>query len=205
VFELRKKLDRAVSRLAQAPGSAGALSRETELEKDLEAAQNKCMNLRHEKKSLEMTIRELQMRLTEADSAQLMAAGSSLMMADSLSPAARQNRPREKDLEEQLVKAKKDKDKAIRVLIQIIGKEKVNDFLTKNAGNPDILDALLANFSSTATSSSTTSEGRGKASPSPRKNKAAGLGAGKSPAAAITPARNKYGETTHVIAGYSTR
>lgn len=53
---------------------------------------------------------------------------------------------REKELENLLVKTKRDKDKAIRILVQIIGKDRISHFLNKHAGSPDILDKLLEYF-----------------------------------------------------------
>jgi hypothetical protein len=76
---------------------------------------------------------------------------------------------REKQLEILLQKAKRDKDKAIRLIVQIVGKvrdtysdglltlqqiimlcyqDRISSFLTKHAGAPDILDRLLEYFSS---------------------------------------------------------
>jgi len=46
-----------------------------------------------------------------------------------------------------LNKTKKDKDKAIRIIVQLIGKERVATFLNRHAGSPDILDRLLEHFS----------------------------------------------------------
>ncbi len=43
-------------------------------------------------------------------------------------------------------KTKKDKDKAIKIIIQLIGKERVASFLNQNAGSMDILDKLLETF-----------------------------------------------------------
>lgn len=53
---------------------------------------------------------------------------------------------REKDLEMMLLKTKKDKDKAIRIIVQIIGKDRIAAFLNRNAGSADILDKLLEYF-----------------------------------------------------------
>ncbi|KAJ1428386.1 hypothetical protein B484DRAFT_449889 [Ochromonadaceae sp. CCMP2298] len=49
---------------------------------------------------------------------------------------------REKNLKLLLDKAKLDKDKAIRILIKIAGKNVVEEFLEHHAGAPDILDLL---------------------------------------------------------------
>jgi hypothetical protein len=47
---------------------------------------------------------------------------------------------REKQLELLLQKTKKDKDKAIKLIVQIIGKDRIAGFLARYAGAPDILD-----------------------------------------------------------------
>jgi hypothetical protein len=57
-----------------------------------------------------------------------------------------------------LVKVKKDKEKAVRLIIQLIGKEQLNDFMQQHAGSPDILDSMMLAFdSSTLTSNQRTS------------------------------------------------
>lgn len=53
---------------------------------------------------------------------------------------------REKQLEILLQKNKKEKDKAIKLIVQIIGKDRISNFLARNAGAPDILDKLLEHF-----------------------------------------------------------
>jgi hypothetical protein len=46
-----------------------------------------------------------------------------------------------------LVKAKKDKDKALKLLIQLIGKERIAEHLQQHAGETDVLDSLINAFS----------------------------------------------------------
>jgi len=55
-------------------------------------------------------------------------------------------RSRERELEEALIKSKKEKDRAVKVLISVLGKKQVAEFLTKHAGAPDILDSLCTHF-----------------------------------------------------------
>jgi hypothetical protein len=69
----------------------------------------------------------------------------SLESSDALKHA---HRSRERELEEALIKSKQEKDRAVRVLITVLGKQRVAEFLAKHAGAPDILDTLCAHFSS---------------------------------------------------------
>jgi hypothetical protein len=50
------------------------------------------------------------------------------------------------NLKDMYVKAKQEKDKAVRALIHVIGKDRVAAFLHKNAGSANILDLLLETF-----------------------------------------------------------
>ena len=45
------------------------------------------------------------------------------------------------------MKAKKDKEKALKLVVSLIGRDKVLEHLQKNDGKQDILDTLVANFS----------------------------------------------------------
>jgi hypothetical protein len=45
-----------------------------------------------------------------------------------------------------LVKAKRDKEKALKLVVAIIGKDRVLGHLQKNAGSADILDSLVGAF-----------------------------------------------------------
>jgi Trk-type K+ transport system membrane component len=45
-----------------------------------------------------------------------------------------------------LIKAKRDKEKALKLVVAIIGKDCVLNHLQKNAGSADILDTLVAAF-----------------------------------------------------------
>jgi len=49
---------------------------------------------------------------------------------------------REQKLKSLVEKAKQDKEKALRILIKIAGKDVIDQFLERNAGAPDVLDRL---------------------------------------------------------------
>ena len=49
-------------------------------------------------------------------------------------------------LEDALIKAKTEKDRAVKVLISILGAEKVESFLDRHAGSADILTVLQKHF-----------------------------------------------------------
>ncbi len=152
VFELQKKLDRSNSRLRQQPGSAEALTRETELENELAVCAEKIATQRNINRSLELTVKQLQSRLTQAEAEKVMIGRTSESLGedgesgDGLKHA---KRSRERELEEALIKAKQEKDRAVKVLITVLGKQRVAAFLSKHAGSPDILDTLCAHFSAT--------------------------------------------------------
>jgi hypothetical protein len=67
-------------------------------------------------------------------------------LGDDVMDAMLRKGEREKELENMLLKTKRDKDKAIRIIVQIIGKDRIASFLNKHAGSPDILDKLLDYF-----------------------------------------------------------
>lgn len=145
VFELKKKLDRAESRLLQPAGPVGSSSREVTLEKDLDYAHTLIAVMKKERKALEQSVNELQNRLTAAETANAAAKAPS---SDVTSLEATLMRGElQKKLEMQLLKAKDDKDKAIRLIIHLIGKERVNEFIAQHAGSADILDSMLKTFS----------------------------------------------------------
>lgn len=138
------RLARMASRLAERPGikSNAPLQRELELETELDAAMAKNSSLRHEKRSLEITVRELQTRLAASEA-------QALAPTDvNYAPVAKHALQSKADnnLRELYVRAKQEKDKAIHALIFVIGKEKVADFLEKNAASANILDDLLKRF-----------------------------------------------------------
>jgi len=156
VFDLQKKLDRSLSRLHQQPGSADALSRETELENELAVSAEKSSKQRNANRSLELTVKQLQSRLTQAEADKLVGrdsadgtnSGGADGHGDGSDALKHANRSRERELEEALIKSKQEKDRAVRVLITVLGKQRVAEFLAKHAGAPDILDTLCAHFSS---------------------------------------------------------
>lgn len=166
VAALNGKLVRAHSRIAdlQASGKGSAESkshilREQELEKELDSAQDRIRKAAQENKSLNATVSALRQQLTAAEAKKDF--GSSdlgALAANAL--AAGVKRAQERDpLKDMLFKAKQEKDKAVRALIHIIGKDKVAAFLHKNAGAPNILDLLLEQFSGSGSSHPVTTFG----------------------------------------------
>ncbi len=67
-------------------------------------------------------------------------------MGDDVMDAMLRKGEREKELESMLLKTKRDKDKAIRIIVPIIGKDRIAAFLNRHAGSPDILDKLMDYF-----------------------------------------------------------
>ena len=63
------------------------------------------------------------------------------------------------------MKAKKDKEKALKLLIQLIGKEKLQKHIQTHAGSPDLLDSIVQAFGTATTihhrTSGSTSNGNG--------------------------------------------
>lgn len=101
--------------------TVGVFSREAELEKQLEKTHSELIAARREKMALEKSVSELQDRLTLAETSGITA--MSLQQDNIGTMEANMRRgEREKDLEKQLVKVKKEKDKALRLLISLIGK-----------------------------------------------------------------------------------
>jgi len=165
---LNGKLVRALSRVAdlQAQGKGSAESRaqilrEQQLEKELDSSQDRIRKAAQENKMLERTVTALRQQLTAVEAKKDFGVGvgggggggdfsysGTTGNAMGLSAAAGGvRRAQERDpLKEMLIKAKQEKDKAVRALIHIIGKDRVAAFLHKNAGAPNILDALLETF-----------------------------------------------------------
>jgi hypothetical protein len=56
---------------------------------------------------------------------------------------------RMKEMEKQLLKMKEDKDKVVRLIILLIGKDRMSTFLKNHANDDDILSALVDTFSNT--------------------------------------------------------
>lgn len=124
-----------------------ATSREIELGKELDSAYVRINKMKTEKLSLEQSVKALQARLSLAESkleAANYSSNQSIMQLDT----AFKKGDRESDLEAQLISTKRDKDKAIKLVVLLIGKDKVAEFLKNNAGCPDILDKLVETFSS---------------------------------------------------------
>jgi hypothetical protein len=127
--------------------SASSNSRESELGRELDSAYNRINELKGEKMQLESSIKALTVRLTLTESkleATVQKQSNSVLNFESTFKKS----DREATLETQLVKAKRDKDKAVRLVILLIGKEKVAEFLRRHAGAPDILDKLIESYGS---------------------------------------------------------
>ncbi len=127
--------------------STSANTREAELGRELDTAYNRINELKGEKMQLESSIKALTVRLTLTESkleATSQKQNNSVLSFESTFKKS----DRETTLETQLVKAKRDKDKAVRLVILLIGKEKVAEFLKKHAGAPDILDKLIESYGS---------------------------------------------------------
>ena len=117
------------------------LLREAVLEEQLERAHETIVTLKHDKNALKLSIKELQTRLTNAEVHKKNGGDDLKHQTASNVHEAMKRGEREKDLEKQvshllrlavvplklkykiqLIKAKKDKDKALKLLIQLIGK-----------------------------------------------------------------------------------
>jgi hypothetical protein len=159
VQELRRKLERAEARLTQRDGGAGSMAREVALEKELDDVHSKLLNARQDKQVLENSVRELQSRLAALEHTQFSNEGGKTFTlfnmnsgfpgsggGDDMMDVMLRKGEREKELENMLLKTKRDKDKAIRIIVQIIGKDRIGTFLNRHAGSPDILDKLLEHF-----------------------------------------------------------
>jgi hypothetical protein len=143
------------------------------LERDLEDAHKRIIDLRSEKASLEGSVKELQGRLTSEqrkNGANMSSAGAGTMSAALLS-AAQGRGEREKELQNLLVKVKADKDKAVKVIINLVGKERMASFLSQHAGSADILDAMIAHFGADTLQGGANEEQEANLSPSKARSK----------------------------------
>lgn len=157
IFELKQSLERAEHRLLQQQGRESSAVREVELEKELEMANERFSALKAEKALLEKSNKALRTQLTYLgiNHDNKVAMKESIIDASQVESAARRA-DKMKELESLLVKAKKDKDKAVRLIILLIGKERMSEFLKEHAGSPDILDALVETFGGKVGASSDT-------------------------------------------------
>lgn len=121
--------------------TVGAFSREAELEKQLEKTHQDLIAMRREKQALEQSVEELQQRLTAAETDHGHSSRSPEKIGSVESSIKRGER--EKELEKQLLKAKRDKDKALKLIIHVIGKDRIAEHLQQHAGDPDLLDSLV--------------------------------------------------------------
>ena len=147
VESLTSRLIRMRSRVEEErPGAKSnkQLQRELETERDLDAAILRNSTLLREKRTLETSVNLLHAQLTEVGTAKVIGADTTYAHTARITTQSKVDNDKLKKL---LEKTKEEKDKAIRALIHVIGKEKVADFLQKNAGAPNILDELLKRFS----------------------------------------------------------
>lgn len=107
---------------AEGGNPSSALLREAVLEEQLERAHATIVTLKHDKNALKLSIKELQIRLTNAQVLKKNGGDEIKAQTEAGVLEAMKRGEREKDLERQLIKAKKDKDKALKLLIQLIGK-----------------------------------------------------------------------------------
>jgi hypothetical protein len=111
--------------VADGPGPVAvlpSLSREAELDAAAGRGRSELIAARREKAALEVSVQALQDRLTLAETSGRGTGVSPLGTGIGTMEANIRRGEREKDLEKQLVRAKKDKDKALRLLISLIGK-----------------------------------------------------------------------------------
>lgn len=143
MHDLQKRLERAESRNNHSQESAEGMSREYQLEKELSSALEALGVQKSTNRSLELTINELQRSLTMADHAKSLGMDPAL---DSGMDDVVTGGSRIRALEDSLIKVKGEKDRAVKVLISILGADKVGAFLDRHAGSPDILTALQTHF-----------------------------------------------------------
>ena len=171
---LKKRLERADSRAVQFSLTKDEAQvqqhiREAELENELEECYKNVHRLKQDKSLLELSVQELQSQLTKLGSSRTQDLSSSqkglndifsrnktpvkgsmgIQASQSSIEDALKLGEREKKLELMLTKTKEEKDKAVRLIIEIIGKEKIASFLHRNAGSEDILDKMLQTFGGT--------------------------------------------------------
>jgi len=147
IAELKRKLENAEAKLAEGGNTSNGLLREAVLEEQLERAHATIVTLKHDKNALKLSIKELQIRLTNAQVSKKNGGEEVKSQTAAAVQEAMKRGEREKDLEKQLIKAKKDKDKSLKLLIQLIGKERIAEHLQKHAGEGDVLDSLVTHFS----------------------------------------------------------
>ena len=144
-FDLKRKLEKAESRLNQQSYILCSKEREAELEKELDDAYDRINKLKYENSSLGDTVKALQIRLTLAETK------NNEVLSKGIIPVVPErdirNMERMKEMERQLLKMKEDKDKVIRLIILLIGKDRMSSFLKNHGSDDDILSALVDTFS----------------------------------------------------------
>ena len=116
------------------------------LEDELQMTKKTLLDLQKENEAVKLSLIELH---TEKKQLQLQVdvAGGLGEKSEAIQRESVANAMRQKELEKLLVKAKKDKEKALKLVVSLIGRDKVLEHLQKNDGKQDILDTLVANFS----------------------------------------------------------
>lgn len=136
--------------------------REVTLERELNSMYNQLEILKRDNKKLELSIQELHNQLTMSELASTEFSSSTRSRSNNANGASTSNtlsnldinqvndviksNEREKLLEQMLIKAKDEKAKAVRLILQIVGTEKVNELMLNHAGSSDVLDVLQKSF-----------------------------------------------------------
>lgn len=152
VYGLKVKLDRSETKLHQAGERSMKISQK-ETEEELKDAHKRVLEIKAEKVALMHSVEELQRMLTlEQQKVREMEqglAGLSRGPGDvplvSVEHSVKRSE-RERELEMQLIKAKREKEKAVRLVVTLLGRDNVAEFLHDHAGSPSILDDLIGSF-----------------------------------------------------------
>ena len=155
IFDLKRKLEKAESRLTQQSFILGSKAREAELEKELDTAYERVNSLKSENGSLQDSVKALHIRLTLAETK------NNEVLTIPIIPKVLENdvksMERMKEMEKQLLKMKEEKDKVIRLIILLIGKDRMSQFLKTHSTEDDILSALVETFSNSGSIDNTKS------------------------------------------------
>ena len=145
IFDLKRKLEKAESRLNQQSFILGSKAREAELEKELDTSYERINALKTENGSLQDSVKALQIRLTLAETKNNEALA--IPIIPKVPEKDIKSMERMKEMEKQLLKMKDEKDKVVRLIILLIGKDRMSQFLKTHSNEDDILSALVENFS----------------------------------------------------------
>ena len=148
IFDLKRKLEKAESRLTQQSFILGSKAREAELEKELDTSYERINSLKSENGSLQDSVKALQIRLTLAETKNNEALA--IPIIPKVPEKDIKTMERMKEMEKQLLKMKDEKDKVVRLIILLIGKDRMSQFLKNHSKEDDILSALVETFSNSA-------------------------------------------------------